>query len=116
MGPQGLKEVALMSHARTRTLVQKLAAIPGVRPVFSGPFFHEAVLRLPANPQEVLRALRAQGILGGYALGGDYPELADGILVCATETKTDDDLDDYAQKLARILSRRREAPPCAYKS
>lgn len=116
LGPQGLKEVALTSHARTRALVEKLAAIPGVRPAFAGPFFHEAVLRLPSNPQEVLRALRAQGILGGYALGGDYAELADAILVCATETKTDDDLDDYAQKLARILSRRREAPPCAYKS
>ncbi len=55
-------------------------------------------------------------ILGGYDLGGDYPELADCILVCATETKTDDDIEQYAQQLARILSRRREAPPCAYKS
>ncbi len=116
LGPQGLKEVALASHARTRALVEKLTAIPGVRKAYTAPFFHEVVLRLPANPQEVLRALRAQGILGGYALGGDYADLADAILVCATETKTDDDLDDYAQKLARILSRRREAPPCAYKS
>jgi glycine dehydrogenase subunit 1 len=65
---------------------------------------------------DVLRALRAQGILGGYELGRDYPELADCILVCATETRTDDDLAQYAQQLERILSRRREAPPCAYKS
>ena len=116
LGPQGLREVALACHARTRELVAQLTAIPGVRPVFTTPFFHEAVLRLPADTREVLRALRAQGILGGYALGGDYAELADSILVCATETKTDDDIADYAQKLARILSRRREAPPCAYKS
>jgi glycine dehydrogenase subunit 1 len=116
LGPQGLKNVALACHDRTRALVERLTAIPGVQRVFGSPFFHEAVLRLPASAAEVLRALRAQGILGGLALAGDYPELADCVLVCATETKTDDDLDDYAQKLARILSRRREAPPCAYKS
>jgi glycine dehydrogenase subunit 1 len=116
MGPEGLREVASIAHARTRALVDRLCAIPGVRPAFTGPRFHEAVLHLPAPPDEVLRALRAQGILGGYPLARDYPELADGILVCATETKTDDDLADYAQKLERILSRRREAPPCAYKS
>ncbi len=115
MGPQGLREVALMCHARTRALTERLTAIPGVRRAFTAPFFHEVVLRLPADTREVLRALRAQGILGGQPLAGDYAELADGLLVCATETKTDDDLADYAQKLARILSRRREAPPCAYK-
>ncbi len=116
MGPQGLKEVALTAHARTRALVDKLCAIPGVERIFTGPFFHEVVLRLPARADEVLRALRAQGILGGHPLVRDYPELGDCILVCATETKTDDDLADYAQKLDRILSRRREAPPCAYKT
>ena len=116
LGPEGLKNVALASHANTRALLDKLAAVDGVERVFASPFFHEAVIRVNAPVADVLRALRARSILGGHALGGDYPELADCILVCATETKTDDDLDEYAQQLARILSRRREAPPCAYKS
>jgi len=116
LGPEGLKNVALASHANTRKLVEILAAIPGVERVFPGPFFHEAVIRVNSPVPDVLRALRAQGILGGYELGRDYPELADCILVCATETRTDDDLAQYAQQLERILSRRREAPPCAYKS
>jgi len=116
LGPQGLKNVALSSHANTRALLERLCAIPGVERVFPGPFFHEAVIRVNSPVPDVLRALRAQSILGGYDLGPDYPELAGCILVCATETKTDDDLTQYAQQLARILSRRREAPPCAYKS
>jgi glycine dehydrogenase subunit 1 len=116
LGPEGLKNVALASHANTRALLAKLVAIPGVERVFPGPFFHEAVIRVNSPVHDVLRALRAQGILGGYELGRDYPELADCILVCATETRTDDDLTQYAQQLERILSRRREAPPCAYKS
>ncbi|HNQ04563.1 MAG TPA: aminomethyl-transferring glycine dehydrogenase subunit GcvPA [Thiobacillaceae bacterium] len=115
LGPQGLKNVALASHANTRDLSQRLAIIPGVERVFPAPFFHEVVMRVSSPVPDVLRALRARGILGGYALRQDYPELADCILVCATETKTDDDLENYAQQLARILSRRREAPPCAYK-
>ncbi|OYY94417.1 MAG: glycine dehydrogenase (aminomethyl-transferring) [Hydrogenophilales bacterium 28-61-23] len=119
LGPEGLKNVALESHAKTRALVEKLLTVPGVEKVFNAPYFHEAVIRVDTPVDDVLRALRAQGILGGYALGGDYPELADCILVCATETKTDDDLDQYRQQLQRILSRRggREpgVPPCAYK-
>ncbi len=116
LGPQGLKDVALASHANTRALGERLAAIDGVQRVFAAPFFHELVLRLSAPVDDVLRALRAQGILGGYALARDYPGLADCLLVCATETRSEQDIDTYAQQLARILSRRREAPPCAYKS
>jgi glycine dehydrogenase subunit 1 len=116
LGPRGLKHVAVASHAHTHALVNKLTAIDRVERVFTGAAFHETVIRTPLPAAEVLKALRAQGILGGYDLSRDYPELAGGILVCATETKTDDDLDAYAQQLARIVSRRREGPPCGYKS
>ncbi|NCS64876.1 MAG: aminomethyl-transferring glycine dehydrogenase [Hydrogenophilales bacterium CG03_land_8_20_14_0_80_62_28] len=116
LGPAGLNNVALASHGQTRALLDKLTAIDRVKRAFTSPFFHEAAVRVDGDVEAVLRALRAQGILGGYALGRDFPELADVILFCATETKTDGDLEQYAQQLARILSKRREAPPCAYKS
>ncbi len=116
LGPEGLKRVAAASHANTRALLEKLSAIAGVKRVFSAHCFHEAVIQIDAPAGEVLRALQAQGILGGYDLSGHYPELGNAILVCATETKTAADLDLYAQQLARILSKRREGPPCAYKS
>ncbi len=119
MGPEGLKNVALASHAHTRALLDKLVSLPGVERVFNVPFFHETVIRVNTPVPDVLRALRAQGILGGHDLGRDYPELAGCILICATETKTEDDLEQYRQQLERILSRRngREpgVPPCAYK-
>jgi glycine dehydrogenase subunit 1 len=119
MGPEGLKNVALAAHANTRALLDKLLSVPGVERVFAAPFFHEAVIRVNTPVADVLRALRAQGILGGHDLGRDYPELAGCILVCATETKTEDDLEQYRQQLARILSRRKGrdpgVPPCAYK-
>jgi glycine dehydrogenase subunit 1 len=43
------------------------------------------------------------GIGGGVPLGPWYPELADCVLVCATETKTDADIDRYADTLAAAL-------------
>ncbi|MES1999884.1 MAG: aminomethyl-transferring glycine dehydrogenase subunit GcvPA [Pseudomonadota bacterium] len=116
LGPEGLKRVAASSHANTRTLLDKLCAIPGVKRAFSAASFHEAVIQLDAPAGEILRALQAQGILGGLDLSASYPELGQAILVCATETKTAADLDLYAQQLARVLSKRREGPPCAYKS
>ena len=103
LGAEGLKRVALASHANTRDLVEKLCAIPGVSRAYATPFFHEAVLRVGSDAEAVLRALRAQGILGGYALGHDYPGMADAILVCATETKTEGDLDRYAKALGGAL-------------
>ena len=116
LGPDGLERVAANCHASTLALLEQLGAIPGVARAFSGPLFHEAVLKLDAPAADVLRALKAQGILGGLDLSADYPELGQAVLVCATETKTEDDLRKYAEQLARIMSKRREAPPCAYKS
>lgn len=116
LGPQGLARVASASHANTVALADTLAAIPGVTRAFTSPFFHEVVLQLNDNVKDVLRALRAQGILGGLDISGWYPELGQAILVCVTETKTPADLDHYVQHMERILSKRREAPPCAYKS
>ena len=116
LGPQGLAKVAAASHANTVALADRLAAIPGVTRAFTGPGFHEVVLKLADNAKDVLRALRAQGILGGLDISGWYPELGQAILVCVTETKTAADLDQYAQQMERILSKRREAPPCAYKN
>ncbi len=103
LGPDGLTEVAQSSHSNTLKLAQLLCALPGVKRVFSAPVFHELVVRLPAPAAAVLDALRSDGILGGLALTEDYPELGDALLVCATETKNDEDLARYAESLARIL-------------
>ncbi|MEO5346854.1 MAG: aminomethyl-transferring glycine dehydrogenase subunit GcvPA [Magnetococcus sp. YQC-9] len=104
LGPDGLVQTARVCHIRTRALVEKLTAIPGVTRVFHGPFFHEAVLRLPKPIAPALARLARLGIQGGYRLGESYPELDQTILVCATETKTEADLDRYADTLAWVLN------------
>lgn len=105
VGAGGLERVAAASHANTRKLVEKLCAIDGVEQVFSRPVFHEALLRLPSDADEVLKGLAVQDLLGGYAVMRDYPELENCVLVCATETRSDEDIDTYAAQLAKILGK-----------
>ncbi len=103
MGPQGLARVAAACHARTAELVAKLTAIKGVRLAFSAPRFHEAVLLLDRPVQPVLQALATQGILGGFDLADEYPDLGSALLVCATETRTAADIERCAVSFSRAL-------------
>ena len=115
LGPEGLKRVALASHANTQQLIAKLTQIPGVSLAFEHPVFHEAVLLLNTSVAGVLHALEVQGITGGFDLTSSYPELGNALLVCATETKTEADLQKFAEHLTRIMGRQQEAPPCPIK-
>jgi glycine dehydrogenase subunit 1 len=110
LGSEGLERVAATCHANTVTLSEQLCAISGVEPLFDRPVFHEQVLRLPLPAKELLRPLAAQNLLGGLDLSGDYPELGDALLICATEKRTKEEMDDYAEKLARLVRLRSEAP------
>ena len=109
VGPRGLASVADVCLARTEELVTALTRVKGVRSAFAGPRFHEAVLQLDRPAGAVLRALEAEGILGGVDLGVDYPELGQALLVCATETKTSADIDRYARALGTAVQAVRAA-------
>jgi glycine dehydrogenase subunit 1 len=104
LGPEGLKQTAAHSHANTRKLSEALGAIDGVEVVFNRPRFHETVLRLPKPAADVLAELDRQGIIGGLDLSQAYPELGNAILVCATETKTDADIEQYVATLRKVLA------------
>lgn len=104
MGPEGLKRIAAACHANTKYLVEKLTAISGVELAFNSPYFHEAVLRLNKPVKHILEKLADAGIQGGLALTQDYPALGETLLVCATETKTKEELENYQKTLKEIIS------------
>jgi glycine dehydrogenase subunit 1 len=105
LGPAGLERVARACVARTAELVSALTRLPGVKSAFTGPRFHEAVIRLERPVAPVLEVLAAAGIVGGCDIGGDYPELGHALLVCATETRTQADIGTYARALGSVLGR-----------
>jgi len=112
LGPDGLERVASACHANTLALTNKLRTISGVKQAFSPNVFHETVLQLSIPVADVLRALEAQGIVGGFDLTSYYPELGQALLVCATETKTAADIEKFVEQLKRIVERRNAGPSC----
>jgi glycine dehydrogenase subunit 1 len=104
LGHEGLTRVANKSQQNTAQLAAMLTSISGVKPLFNGPHFHEFAIGLERPVAPVLRALASQEILGGFDLSADYPELGNALLVCATETKTADDLERYRAALTDIMS------------
>jgi len=104
MGARGLENTAAACHANNNDLVAKLTAIDGVKKAFTGAHFHETVLQLDMPATDVLTALLKKGILGGYDLSLDYPELGAAILVCTTEMRNEDDINAYATAMQEVFA------------
>lgn len=104
LGPEGLENTAAACHANTASLVEQLTAVDSVSTVFNAPIFHEVVIKLDRPVAPVLDALADRGILGGYDLSYDYPELENTMLVCATEMRTQADIENYAKALSEVLT------------
>ncbi len=99
MGPQGLREVALLNLRKAAYAKEQLAKVRGFSVRFTGPTFNEFVVRTKKKPGEVLKGLLKRQIIGGLDLGRFYPELKDCLLVCVTEQKSRSEIDALAKAL-----------------
>lgn len=105
LGAEGLYQVASQCHENTHQLVKVLTAIEGVELAFNAPYFHEALLKINRPVEEVISKLAQAGIAGGFAPAPYYPQLANTLLVCATEMRTASDIAYYADTLKSIMSK-----------
>jgi glycine dehydrogenase subunit 1 len=105
LGETGLRRLAEINHARTRTLKAALEDVPGVE-VLTPRFFNEFAVRLPKPAGAVVNALAGDGILAGVPFSRLDPGagLDDVLLVCATETTTHLDIDAFAEALTEELA------------
>ncbi|MGA2781241.1 MAG: aminomethyl-transferring glycine dehydrogenase subunit GcvPA [Smithella sp.] len=95
---KNLKRLAELNIYKAQYLKNKLLGLAGWKEVFPAPVYNEFVLLCP-NSQQVNEKLQAAGIIGGYELQKDYPELENALLFCATEMISKEDID----KVAAIL-------------
>ncbi len=105
LGEAGLTRLARLNHATAVTAAERFAEIPGVLLVNQG-FFNEFTLRLARPAASVVEALARCGILGGIPVSRFYPgraDLDDLLLVAATETVTQDDIDQLDARLREVL-------------
>lgn len=101
LGKQGVQEMAMMNLQKAHYAKQALQA-KGLEAAFTAPFFNEFVVKLPKPVAEVNKQLLAAGIIGGYDLGLDYPELSGHTLLAVTELRTKEEIDQLAQELEAI--------------
>ncbi|AWK85447.1 aminomethyl-transferring glycine dehydrogenase subunit GcvPA [Azospirillum thermophilum] len=104
LGEEGLARLAQINHAKAVQLADRLSAVPGVEILNDG-FFNEFTVKLPKPAAEVVEALARRRILGGVPASRLFPgELEDLLLVAATETNTESDMDAFAKALSEVLA------------
>jgi glycine dehydrogenase subunit 1 len=109
LGRAGIVELTELMLQRTAYARERLEQVPGVAALHDQPVIREFALRLEAPVEKVIARCRERGINPGYPLGGDYPELADGLLVAITERRSRAEIDRLVDVLALAVAAEREA-------
>ncbi len=94
LGKEGLKEMATQCINKAHYTYEQLTQIKGVTGKFNAPFFKEFVVQSEKDIEIVNSGLLNENIFGGFPLEEYYPELKNSSLLCVTEVKTKQQLDD----------------------
>lgn len=99
LGKAGVKEMALQNIQKANYAKDQFAASGFTVEFSKNPIFNEFVVKLAKPIKEVNEILFEQGMIGGYDLGRDFPELNGHMLIAITELRTKAEID----KLVRVL-------------
>ncbi|MGL4460932.1 MAG: aminomethyl-transferring glycine dehydrogenase subunit GcvPA [Planctomycetia bacterium] len=104
LGPRGLRETAELCWRKARYAAEKLAAVPGIKLKYAGPFFKEFVLELPDRADAYLPALLEKGFHAGVPLGRWNPAQANQLLTAVTEKRSREEIDALAAAWKSVLA------------
>lgn len=105
VGKSGFKEMAESCVRKAHYAFDKLTAIPGVKPAFTGePFAFEFAIDLGRDAAAVRDALLDKDILAGLPLGDYYPAHKNSLLVAVTEVRSKWEIDRLAEELSVVMS------------
>ncbi|MBT5432340.1 MAG: aminomethyl-transferring glycine dehydrogenase subunit GcvPA, partial [Rhodospirillaceae bacterium] len=106
LGEAGMMRLARLNHEAAQRTAERLATIDGVT-VLNESYFNEFTVRLSRPAADVIDALVERGVLGGVPISRFEPdngELADLMVVAATEMTTVEEIDALGNALAEVLS------------
>ncbi|MBR0156872.1 MAG: aminomethyl-transferring glycine dehydrogenase subunit GcvPA [Clostridia bacterium] len=103
MGPAGMREVAEQNVAKAHYLAEEIAKVPGMKLRYTTPFFNEFVVDTELPAEQINEELKEMGIVGGYILPDG------GMLWCATEMNSKEDIDFLIDMLKNIVEGGEEA-------
>ena len=102
MGRRGVQEVSHQNLQKAHYAATEIGKLKGFELKFAAPFFNEFVVRCPRQASEMTRRLLDDRIIGGIPLDAYYPDLADSMLICVTETAKKETIDKLVAALGRI--------------
>ena len=105
LGEAGFTRMAELNHAAAVKLAERLGAVDGVE-IVNDTFFNEFTLRLDRPAAPVVEAMAGQGVLGGVPVSRLLPgeaALENLLVVAATETNTEAEMDKFADALGGAL-------------
>jgi glycine dehydrogenase subunit 1 len=102
LGKNGLRQVAELCYQKAHYAASQIAELPGYQVWSDATFFNEFVVRCPKPVAHINEHLLGEGVLGGYDLGADYPELKNHMLIAVTELNSRDDIDLLVDVLAEV--------------
>jgi len=104
LGEVGLRKLAKINHAQARKAAKAVGAVAGVE-VLTPRFFNEFAVRLSKPAAGVVETLAGQGVIAGvpYSRLAPHAGMDDVLLIAATETTTDSDIETLAAALKGAL-------------
>ncbi|HPZ10062.1 MAG TPA: glycine dehydrogenase, partial [Candidatus Eremiobacteraeota bacterium] len=102
VGKEGFRDISCQSFQKAHYAAKKLSALKGYGMAFSSHFYNEFHLCCPCKPEKINKFLIKHGILGGYPLSNQYPELKDTMLLCFTERNDVDSINRLAELLEEV--------------
>jgi glycine cleavage system P protein (glycine dehydrogenase) subunit 1 len=102
IGKQGFRELGELCLQKAHYAFRQITSVPGFKAAFSSPFFNEFVIESPVRMGKLQQHFEKAGIIGGYPLAQEYPDLPNAMLFCVTETRTKADIDLLVETLKEV--------------
>lgn len=107
LGREGLVELGQLLARRTAYARSLITSIEGVEALHDQPVVREFAVRLDAPVDRVIDRCQDAGVNPGFALGRDYDEYSDGLLIALTERRSRADIDRLAEVLEAAVAAER---------
>jgi len=105
MGKQGLAQVARLCYHKAHHAATLINRVAGFSAEMDHPFFNEFTVECPCDATDLCARIYDQaGIVAGYPLKPDFPDLANQLLVCVTEVNSSEQIAALAGALAEATA------------
>ena len=105
LGKAGMIDIGNLNIHKSHYAMDRLCELDGIEPLLNKPFFNEFAIKISDNCkiEELSRHLFESGIIGGLDLSHFYPDINNAMLLCVTETRSKEDIDELVLAVSNII-------------